>query len=401
MTHFQDASSQANPLARSLAQCLDKRATNGLLRTIAPRNRDLIDFCSNDYLGFARSTILAQEIDNQAKRAKINYEDTTSGSTGSRLLTGTNHYYEHVEKCMKEYYNGPAALLFNSGYDLNLGLFASVPQKGDIVLYDELMHNSVREGLKLSRGKSKSFAHNDTKDLSSILNDLRNNGFEGNIIVSVESVYSMDGHVAPLCELVDLCNLHNASLIVDEAHGVGVFGRGGRGYVDQLGLNDQVFCRVVTFGKAPGVHGAAMIGPKVLREYLVNYCRPLIYSTSLPSHSLTAIMASHNIMERFATERQMHLRKLINRFCECLQMYPSLSAKSLVSTSAIQGVIIPGNEVVSRLACGLCASGFDVMPIRSPTVPVGTERIRVIIHYHNTITQVEDLVAKMDNLLSC
>lgn len=383
-------------LLEQLEATLQARREKGLLREIKgfQAKREWVDFSSNDYLGFAQSQDLEKAIEAEMKRLKSVEPQRVLGSTGSRLLTGDNPYYQQVEAFVGSFYQGESGLLFNSGYDLNLGLFACVPQPGDVILFDELMHNSVREGLKLSRASSRAFRHNDCDDLQRQCEELLSEGspFNGNIIVSVESVYSMDGHCAPLERLCQVCEKYGASLIVDEAHGVGVFGPEGRGLVAELGLSNRVFCRVCTFGKAPGVHGAALIGPKTLREYMANYCRPLIYSTSLPTHSLAAIKCSHELLLAQGAQRQRDLHKLVQVFKDGLAATQSLAERSLTSPSAIQGVILPGNEQVSRACAQLQHRGFRVMPIRSPTVPKGSERIRIILHCHNSPEQVSDLV---------
>ncbi|GBG32498.1 5-aminolevulinate synthase, mitochondrial [Hondaea fermentalgiana] len=383
-------------LLAALEAPLERRRGEGLLRKLtgpdATEKVGLVDFSSNDYLSLAASETLAKEADAEYARARETWTGTRVGSTGSRLLSGNSKYHEEAEAMLQTFYQGESALLFNSGYDLNLGLFACMPQKGDVVVFDELMHNSVREGLRLSRGASRPFKHNDCEDLRAVLEQLRGDAEVGNIIVSVESVYSMDGHCAPLENLCALCKEFDANLVVDEAHGVGVFGKGGRGLVSSLGLDEDILCKVCTFGKAPGVHGAALIGPSILREYMINYCRPLIYSTSLPAHSVAFIMAAHRVMEREAEERQAKLQVLIDAFQEGLAQETELSRAALVSPSAVQGILIPGNKAVIRASQALARDGFDVMPIRSPTVPRGEERLRVILHSHNTVDEVRGLL---------
>jgi len=388
-------------LLRSLEAPLARREREGLLRSLQGGASKGVDFCSNDYLSLARSEGLREAIEEEFRRASDLQAGFFNGSTGSRLLTGNLEFYEQVEERLRRFYHGDSALLFNSGYDLNLGLFASVPQSGDVVVFDELMHNSVREGLRLSRGTSRLFKHNDVEDLRKILAELRKGERtkDRNIIVSVESVYSMDGHVAPLKELCSICEEFSADLFVDEAHGVGVFGKGGRGLVSQLQLDSKVFCKVCTFGKAPGIHGAALLGPKVLCDYMINYCRPLIYSTSLPLHSVAAIAAAHDYMEKECDARQKQLMELVSLFRAELNKSKKLRTLALVSPSAVQGVIIPGNENVKRVSDELRKKGFEVLPIRSPTVAKGSERLRIILHSHNTADQIRRLVEEIESLL--
>jgi len=165
-----------------------------------------------------------------------------------------------------------------------------------------------------------------------------------------------------------------------------------------LGLERRVFCRVHTFGKALGVHGAVVVGPEVLRDYLINYARPLIYSTSLPMHSLVSIRCSYALMQREATERQRRLRELLATFRRRSARLPPGCA--LESPSPIQAVVVPGNAACVAAAQVLQRRGFSVLPIRSPTVPAGTERLRVILHYHNTCEQVNSLMDAIEEVLT-
>eukprot|EP00514_Thraustochytrium_sp_LLF1b_P000314 CAMPEP_0184512202 /NCGR_PEP_ID=MMETSP0198_2-20121128/2752_1 /TAXON_ID=1112570 /ORGANISM="Thraustochytrium sp., Strain LLF1b" /LENGTH=410 /DNA_ID=CAMNT_0026902205 /DNA_START=72 /DNA_END=1304 /DNA_ORIENTATION=+ len=383
-------------MAASLLRPLEARREKGLDRKLSlPAGQASVDFCSNDYLGLARSASVSQAVKIELERVEQKYGPSL-GSTGSRLLSGNSVYYEEVERLVTSFYGGEAGLLFNSGFDLNLGLMASLPQPGDVVVFDELMHSSVREGLKLSRGTSQLFKHNDVTDLERVLTDLKTSSkVQGNIIVVVESVYSMDGHCAPLVEICDLCDTFNACVVVDEAHGIGVFGPCGKGLVPQLKLEDRVFCRVCTFGKAPGGHGAVLLGPSVLCDYMINYCRPLIYSTSLPTHTLATIKVVHEELERTGDERQAKLRALVDQFCSGLRNEKALLARSLTSSSAIQGFIVPGNRQVVAFCTELCQAGYTVKPIRSPTVPRGTERVRIILHAHNSTEEVAGLLSAL------
>eukprot|EP00438_Fugacium_kawagutii_P036648 Skav209274 [mRNA] locus=scaffold1552:289460:291586:+ [translate_table: standard] len=383
---------QQSGLELALQKIVERRRDRGLLRKLTVNQG--IDFCSNDYLGFARSKDLTAQI--EAEVARLSEAGShVIGSTGSRLLSGNSAYSEALEDEIAAFHGAEAALIFNSGFDLNVGLFSSVPQPGDVVFYDELIHQSVREGLKLSRGSSQQFRHNDVEALREAIAKCQAESQESrpNIIVAVESVYSMDGHLAPLKEFCDVVKACGASLIVDEAHGTGVYGTEGRGLVSELGLEDQVFCRIHTFGKALGVHGAAMVGPRVLREYLINYAWSLVYSTSLPLHSLVAIRCAYAFLRKEARKRQEILEQLIRSFQSRLARLPVEMV--LDSPSPIQGIIVPGNVECVQVA-NILRQRFDVLPIRSPTVPAGKERLRIILHAHNTEEEVNALMDSVE-----
>ena len=393
-------------LVESLEKVVESRRERGLLRSLYLPSEGSIDFCSNDYLGFARSEELQESVEKEWQKRK---RGALLGSTGSRLLTGNCQYALQVEERLREVHSGESALLFNSGYDLNLGLFAALPQPGDIVLYDELVHNSIRQGLRLCRARTVPFKHNSVEDLEKTLSECQESlATGGNLIVGLESVYSMDGHCAPLVEIVDVCNRFGASIVLDEAHGLGVFGRGGKGWANELGVESKIFARIYTFGKAMGYHGAVVVGPPVLREYLVNYARTLIYSTALPMHSLVCIAQAYEHCLAHAEEKQVVLRRLVRLFRLLVHKSPVLSNGEnglngaetdqipVHLLSPIQAVIIPGNKNAIAAADYLQARGFDVKAIRSPTVPAGLERLRVIIHAFNTEKEVKDFIHSIE-----
>jgi 8-amino-7-oxononanoate synthase len=349
---------------------LDQRAADGALRQMHLRG-DLIDFCSNDYLGIVKRKLI------QLPEGM----DYAHGSTGSRLLAGHSKLAEEVEDEIAAFHKGEAALVFNSGYDANLGLLSAIPQKGETILYDQLSHASLRDGIRLSFASSYGFAHNDLNALEDKLKIAT-----GNIFVVTESVFSMDGDTAPLQEMVPLCQQYGAHLIVDEAHGIGVIGNRGEGMVQSMGLEDEVFARVYTYGKAPGVHGAAVVGSQRLRDYLINFSRSFIYTTALPEVSLAAIRETYKVFPKMKEERA-RLSNLVSQY-----QSTELSYEKLLSNTAIQGIVVPGNEEVSSLASRLQLAGLDVRAIRYPTVPIGEERLRIILHAFNTNEELKVLI---------
>jgi 8-amino-7-oxononanoate synthase len=357
---------------------LEQRKSENALRELK-FNENLIDFCSNDYLGFA-------------SEAEIHVLDEVSsktyGATGSRLISGNHKVTEEVEAFLAAHYKAEAALIFNSGYNANIGLFSSLPQRGDTIIYDELIHASIRDGVKLSNANSFSFKHNDINSLEEKIKNAK-----GHVWIAVESIYSMDGDQAPLQELVNVCRKFDAALIVDEAHACGIFGGKGEGLVVACGLENEVFARVATFGKALGLHGAVVLGNKLLRDYLINYSRAFIYTTALPLPSVLAMKKAHTFLAN-NLDRMEQLKELISYFKSNIQ---HLTFNIVQSDSAIQCIIIRGNDAVKKLAESVQRNGFDVRPILSPTVPKGEERLRICLHAFNTKAQIDGLIKAIEN----
>jgi 8-amino-7-oxononanoate synthase len=366
---------------------LEERKESGLFRELR-HVENCIDFTSNDYLGFARSSKLEKRID----AAWQAYARKKSGATGSRLLSGNSALAEELEQQIAAFHEAETALLFNSGYDANVGLFSCLAGRADTILYDELVHASIRDGARLCLAKKYSFRHNDIADLESKIQKAT-----GDIFIAVESVYSMDGDTSPLQEIIQLKKRHgNLHIIVDEAHATGIYGPQGKGIASETGIRGEIFARVYTFGKALGMHGAAVVGSAELRTYLVNFARPFIYSTALPPHALISIREGYNLLP-VAGEERTQLQNVIKTFTNAAK--ERLPGKLQRSCTAIQSVIISGNENAKSVAKNLQEKGFDVRPILSPTVSAGTERIRICLHAYNTEVEVNDLVNELAKLL--
>ena len=367
---------------------LNVRLQNNALRKL-PQETDLVDFSSNDYLGFSNSKLIFDT----THQYLLEHNQIQNGATGSRLLSGNHSIYKTAEEYIAQFHQVPAALIFNSGYDANVGFFSAVPQKGDLILYDELCHASIRDGIQLSNAKAYKFQHNDLEDLERLL--VRNS--EKTIYIVTESVFSMDGDTPNLEELVQLAEKHDAYMVVDEAHALGVLGDKGEGLVQSLHLQDIVFARIMTFGKGLGCHGAAILGSQELKSYLVNFARSFIYTTGLSPHSVATILMAYQQLEK-ATYSQQQLKNNIAHFN---QEKNRLSLKPLFvfSKSAIQSAIIPGNEKVKSIAHQLQSKGFDVKPILSPTVPEGQERLRFCLHSYNSENEITQLVQLLSNCI--
>jgi 8-amino-7-oxononanoate synthase len=367
-----------------LSNSLTKRQEQNALRKLV-NNDSLIDFCSNDYLGFASS----EELKNAISQEYSMLPKLLNGSTGSRLLAGNSEYAETLEAKIALFHNAEAGLIYNSGYDANVGLFSALGQKGDTIIYDALIHASVHDGMKLSSASTYQFKHNDLVHLEERLKIA-----EGIIYVAAESVYSMDGDYAPLKEIAALCKKYNANFVVDEAHATGITANLGKGRVQELGLEKEVFARVHTFGKALGCHGAIVLGSNLLRDFLINYSRAFIYTTALPIKSLVAINQSYQLLEKSA-EVINDLNRLIESFKNNLVNNPKIQL--IESFSPIQCIVVGGNNEVKELAFAIQKEGFDVRAILNPTVLKGKERLRICIHAFNTQKQVENLTKAIIN----
>lgn len=378
-------------LPKKLQAKLDSRSSEGNLRSL-PGTEGGVDFASNDYLSLAREGAVstrALELLGPAPR---------NGSTGSRLLSGNHPLYGELEHHLREWHRAEAALVFNSGYDANLGFFSSVPQRGDLVLYDESIHASIRDGIRLGPAKAHRFAHNDLGDLARLWKRLGGRYGEAEVYLVTESVFSMDGDSPNLVALAGFCMEIGGHLVVDEAHATGLYG-GGRDLVAELGLEGQVLARTITFGKALGSHGAALLGSAALVSYLLNFARPMIFTTALPPHALASILAAYRHLGEEGEALRQSLLDRIGLFKAEVRAL-GLSDRFIPSGSAIQCALVPGNERAKGVAAALQQQGFDIRPILSPTVPLGGERLRFCLHTHNTDEEISRILAGLNKLLN-
>jgi 8-amino-7-oxononanoate synthase len=373
---------------KNLTDKLETRKLNKSLR-ILPKPNDLIDFASNDYIGFSKS----EAIFNSTHQFLLDHNIKSNGATGSRLLSGNHTLYSEAENYIAQFHQSESALLFNSGYDANVGFFSSVPQKGDLILYDELCHASIRDGIQLSNAKSYKFRHNDFENLELLIQRNPNTL----IYIVTETVFSMDGDCPNMEELVTLSEKYNCYLVVDEAHALGVFGEKGEGLVQYLQLQDKIFARIMTFGKGLGCHGAVVLGSDELKSYLVNFARSFIYTTGLSPHSVATILMGYHHLENDKNTLEA-LRDNIVFFNQVKKML-YLNPLFVRSKSAIQSVIIPGNEKVKNIASSLQQKGFDVKAILSPTVPEGQERLRFCLHSYNSKEEMTKVLTLLSSFV--
>lgn len=366
-----------------LEQILAQKMQNKALRSLK-NLKGLSDFTSNDYLGFSNCQKLHEDIQKAAELI------TQNGAGGSRLLSGNLALMQNIESNLATFFNAPAALFFSSGYLANVGIYNALALKNDTIFYDELSHASTLDGIKLSKANAVSFLHNNLHDLNKQLAATKN----GNKFISIEAVYSMDGDLAPLTDIVSIAQQHNAQIIIDEAHATGTIGAFGKGLTCHLQLEKHVLARIHTFGKALGTHGAVIVGSTTLQQYLINFCRTFIFTTApAPVQFIAADLACKMLANSLLRITKLH--KNIAYFNQLKNSY-TFTHLFLSSNSPIQIIIIPNNEKVRNAAIFLQNCGFDVRPIISPTVPIGKERLRICIHSFNTFEEIQNLFTALN-----
>ena len=334
------------------------------------KGQKLLNLSSNNYLGFADNKNITDEFLNYAG------DEYSLGSASARLLTGSLPVYKELEELISTIFNKERTLLFNSGYHANVGINSSIAGKGDVIFSDKLNHASIIDGMRLCDGKFFRYPHKNIQALEKLLIRERKN-FNNAVIVS-ESVFSMDGDIADLQKLVELKEKYNCILILDEAHAFGVFGKNGLGVTETLGITDKVDLIVGTFGKAIGSMGAFVTGSKTLIEYLTNKARSFIFSTSLPPIN---IAFSKWIIEKKLPYTYEKRKKML-----------SIGQKA-GSESHIIPVVIGGNKETVDTCNVLFHNGFFTLPIRPPTVPEGTSRLRLSLTTDITEKEIFDAIS--------
>lgn len=362
-------------------RALDALLRRGRLRELAPRIG--LDFSSNDYLGLAESADLRD-----AALAAI-ARGVSIGAGGSRLLRGNTEEHEALETEAARFFGAESALFFGSGFAANSALYATLPQRGDLILYDELVHASVFDGLRLSKATAMSFPHNDCQACEGAIRTWRKDGGTGTVWIGVETLYSMDGDRAPLDALDGIASRHGAMLFLDEAHATGVFGLDGRGLGADLEGKPNIIS-LHTCGKALGVMGALVLGPRALRDFLVNRARAFIYATA-PSPLIVAIVRAALVLCR---DRPEHRKTLQARIAFASEAFGN-KLGIVPSGSQIQPIIVGSDARAVALAEALQRRGFDIRAIRPPTVPEGTARLRLTLTLN---TNEADTLALVDAL---
>jgi 8-amino-7-oxononanoate synthase len=354
----------------------------GRLRALAPRAG--LDFASNDYLGLASSRRLAQALSSALERR------TAVGAGGSRLLRGNAPEHEALESEAARFFHAPASLLFGGGYQANVAVLTTLPQRGDLIVFDALSHASTIDGARASRAEIIKAAHNDCEAADAQIRRWRAAGGRGHPWIAVESLYSMDGDRAPLTDLAAIAERHDGYLFIDEAHATGVFGPSGRGLAHGLEGRENVVV-LHTFGKALGGSRALITCAPVLREFLINRCRQLIFATA-PSPLMTVAACESLVALREEPERQARLGALIRH-------YQQRAARHGIpaTDSQIQPIVLGDDTLTIEVASSLQQAGFDVRGIRPPTVPEGTSRLRVSLTLNVTAEAVSALLERVSD----
>jgi 8-amino-7-oxononanoate synthase len=357
---------------------------SGCSSTLSVEGRSLINFCSNDYLGLASHPDISLAL----KQAADLYG---TGSGASHLVSGHSVVHQKLEEQLAEYTGRPRALLFSTGYMANMGAINALVGRRDLVLQDQLNHASLLDGGRLSQADFKRYKH---VDMASLEQRLEQSSATRKLVVS-DGVFSMDGNLAPLSEISTLAEKHNAWLMVDDAHGVGVLGPQGGGLVEQLGMNlKQVPVLVGTLGKSFGTFGAFVAGSEALIETLIQFSRSYIYTTALPPAVAAATLASLKIVRQESWRRDK-LVQLVTRFRRGAEQ---IGLQLGGSNTPIQPVLINNDAKVMQVGQSLRDAGFLVGAIRPPTVPVGTGRLRITFSADHSEEQVDQLVAALDSL---
>lgn len=336
------------------------------------RGKKLLNLSSNNYLNFADNKKITQEFLDFAGN-KYSF-----GSASARLLTGTLPVYKELEELLSNLYNKDATLLYNSGYHANVGISSAINQKGDVIFSDKLNHASIIDGMRLSDGKFFRFPHNNMEALEKLLERERKN--YKNAFIITESVFSMDGDIEDLKRIIKLKKKYNCIMIIDEAHAFGVFGEKGLGVAEELGIIDDVDLTVGTFGKSVGSMGAFVTGSKTMINFLINKSRSFIFSTALPPIN---IAFTKWIIENKFPKTKAKRKNMLS------------IAKKMGSDSHIIPVVIGDNKDTVDLCEVLFHNGYFTLPIRPPTVPVGTSRLRLSL---TTDIQEKDLTVLKEKI---
>ncbi len=389
-----DAGSSAEPPAAALAPQIAALGAQGLLRTrrllqspqqagVRVDGRDVIAFCSNDYLGLAADPRLRDAAIEGAALYGV-------GAGASHLILGHSAAHHALEETLAKFVALPRALLFSTGYMANLGVVTALVGRGDAVFADRLNHASLNDAAQLSRAEFKRYVHG---DLAMLERSLAANPARRKLVIT-DAVFSMDGDIAPVAALLELCERHDAWLLLDDAHGFGVLGATGGGVLQHFGIASERIIYMATLGKAAGVFGAFVAGAPEVIEWLLQRARPYVYTTATPPLLAHALLTSLDIIAA-ESERRERLAQLI---VQLKQACAGLPWRLLPSDTAIQPLLVGQSEEAMRIADALLARGLLVPAIRPPTVPEGTARLRISLSAAHQPQHVEKLVRALHEI---
>lgn len=372
----------------ALQQALAQREADGLLRRrrlinsaqgphLLADGKPVLSFCSNDYLGLASHPRLQAALEEGARTAGV-------GSGASHLITGHHRYHHELEQALARFVGLPQALLLSTGYMANLAAICGLMDRGDALFADKLNHASLNDGALLSRAELNRYPHADIERLDRMLES----STATRKMVITDSVFSMDGDIAPLRQLLDLCEQHDAWLLIDDAHGFGVLGEHGQGCLRHFDLHSSRIVYMATLGKAAGVSGAFIAGEQVVIEYLMQNARTYIYTTAMPPALAAASLESLKLMTE-SDQRREHLHTLLAMLKSELHLKRWQLAES---STPIQPVLIGSNDEVMRVSEHLLEQGILVPAIRPPTVPKGSARLRISLSAAHTKADVRQLI---------
>ncbi|MDZ4098973.1 MAG: 8-amino-7-oxononanoate synthase [Methylophilaceae bacterium] len=375
----------------SLQAELDERTSSGLLRKrrllgspqsahIRADGADVLSFCSNDYLGLANHPVLIEALQRGIDQAGV-------GSGASHLITGHHAMHEQLEQALATFVGLPAALYFSSGYMANLGVVSALMHRGDAIFADKLNHASLNDAAVLSRADLHRYQHNDLAHLAKLLSTSK----AKRKLVLADAVFSMDGDVAPVQELLALCEQYDAWLMLDDAHGFGVLGEHGQGILSHFALQSPRIIYMATLGKAAGVYGAFVAADQVVIDYLVQHARTYIYTTATPPALANAALAAIEVIKNDAS-RRAHLQRLIQELKQHLRLK---KWQLMPSDTAIQPLLVGSNEGALQLSEYLLTQGILVPAIRPPTVPKDTARLRISLSAAHSTADVARLVSAL------
>ena len=373
---------------------LDERAALGLLRQrrtlqspqsphIVVDGKSYLSFCSNDYLGLANHPRLVSALQQGAAQYGV-------GAGAAHLVSGHTHVHQQLELELAVFVGKPAALLFSTGYMANLGVVQALVGKGDSVFADKLNHASLNDAMQMSRASVKRYRHNDIAQLALLLEQT----VSGRKLIISDAVFSMDGDLAPLPELLALCEQHDAWLLIDDAHGFGVLGDQGRGTLAHFNIASPRIIYMATLGKAAGVFGAFVAAKQVVIDTLINHANSYVYTTATPPALSSALLESLRLITQ-GEEQRAHLQQLIARLRSGLRGLPW---RLMPSTTPIQPVLVGDNQSALKLSAGLQERGIWVAAIRPPTVPQGTARLRITLSAAHSVTDVTRLIETLHEL---